>query len=63
MSEPTDPPDVVEPPDDEAAAQAEALFVFDSTGAAQPAELALSREDQRALVTVGPTGEVRFHAG
>lgn len=46
-----------------ATAQAEALFVFDPTGTAQPAELALSREDQRALVTVDPAGEVRFNAG
>jgi general secretion pathway protein H len=43
--------------------QAEALFVFDPTGGADPADLALSRDDERALVSVDSAGEVSFHAG
>ena len=46
-----------------AAAQAPTLFVFDPTGAAEPADLALSRAEDRALVSVDAAGEVTFHAG
>ena len=46
-----------------AAVQAETLFVFDPTGGADPADLALSRDEERALVSVDSAGEVSFHAG
>ena len=46
-----------------AAVQVETVFVFDATGAAEPAELAISRAEDRALVAVDAAGEVSFHAG
>jgi len=46
-----------------ATAQQPALFVFDPTGGAEPADLALRRAGERALVSVDAAGEVSFHAG